>query len=210
MFAATLAYAVRSSFLARSTTTQTVVIATMGAAGIALVALQPRRCDRACQRRGGVVRGRATAAHLGVPLAVAVTAGFGIALGAQRRLGRRRARVDDAVRAPGAGRVLHQAGAREPGDDGVAARPARGRPRGAAEERRPPERTRIAAELHDVLAHSLSGAAIQLQGVRKLAEHEHATPQLAAAVERAAELVRGGLTHARQAVGALRDDSFRA
>ena len=32
------------------------------------------------------------------------------------------------------------------------------------------ERGRIASELHDVLAHSLSGAAIQLQGARKLAE----------------------------------------
>jgi signal transduction histidine kinase len=34
------------------------------------------------------------------------------------------------------------------------------------------ERSRIASELHDVLAHSLSGAAIQLQGARKLAERE--------------------------------------
>src|SRR5581483_6871072 len=36
------------------------------------------------------------------------------------------------------------------------------------------ERSRIASELHDVLAHALSGAAIQLQGARKLAEHEQA------------------------------------
>ena len=34
------------------------------------------------------------------------------------------------------------------------------------------ERSRIAGELHDVLAHSLSGLAIQLQGARKLAERE--------------------------------------
>ena len=68
------------------------------------------------------------------------------------------------------------------------------------------ERTRIAAELHDVLAHSLSGAAIQLQGARKLAERAHAGPQVKAAIERAGELVRDGLANARQAVGALRDD----
>ena len=37
------------------------------------------------------------------------------------------------------------------------------------------ERGRIAGELHDVLAHSLSGAAIQLQGARKLADREHAS-----------------------------------
>src|SRR5581483_4841706 len=40
------------------------------------------------------------------------------------------------------------------------------------------ERSRIASELHDVLAHALSGAAIQLQGARKLAEHEQASAQI--------------------------------
>lgn len=68
------------------------------------------------------------------------------------------------------------------------------------------ERGRIAGELHDVLAHSLSGAAIQLQGARKLAEREHAAPNLSEAVERASELVKVGLANARQAVGALRGD----
>src|SRR5581483_2230854 len=42
------------------------------------------------------------------------------------------------------------------------------------------ERGRIATELHDVLAHSLSAAAIQLQGARKLLEHEHVGPQVGA------------------------------
>jgi signal transduction histidine kinase len=68
------------------------------------------------------------------------------------------------------------------------------------------ERGRIASELHDVLAHSLSGAAIQLQGARKLAEREQASSQVQAAIERAGELVRAGLISARQAVGALRGD----
>jgi signal transduction histidine kinase len=70
------------------------------------------------------------------------------------------------------------------------------------------ERSRIAGELHDVLAHSLSGAAIQLQGARKLAEREHAGPPLTDAIERAGELVRVGLANARQAVGALRGDQL--
>ncbi|HSO98990.1 MAG TPA: histidine kinase [Solirubrobacteraceae bacterium] len=68
------------------------------------------------------------------------------------------------------------------------------------------ERARIARELHDVLAHSLSGAAIQLQGARKLADRDHATPPLSNAIDRASELVKVGLANARQAVGALRGD----
>jgi signal transduction histidine kinase len=72
------------------------------------------------------------------------------------------------------------------------------------------ERGRIAGELHDVLAHSLSGAAIQLQGARKLADREHATPRLSEAIDRASELVKAGLANARQAVGALRGDPLPA
>ena len=68
------------------------------------------------------------------------------------------------------------------------------------------ERGRIASELHDVLAHSLSGAAIQLQGARKLADREHAETPLRDAIDRATELVRAGLGDARRAVGALRGD----
>ena len=55
-----------------------------------------------------------------------------------------------------------------------------------------------------MLAHSLSGAAIQLQGARKLADSEHAGPVLSDAIDRASELVKSGLENARQAVGALR------
>jgi signal transduction histidine kinase len=66
------------------------------------------------------------------------------------------------------------------------------------------ERGRIANELHDVLAHSLSGAAIQLQAARKLAEREQASAPIRAAIERAGDLVRDGLANARQAVSALR------
>ena len=68
------------------------------------------------------------------------------------------------------------------------------------------ERSRIAGELHDVLAHSLSAAAIQLQGARVLAEHEHADEKVSEAIERASGLVKDGLADARSAVGALRGD----
>jgi signal transduction histidine kinase len=70
------------------------------------------------------------------------------------------------------------------------------------------ERGRIASELHDVLAHSLSGAAIQLQGARKLAERDGASPETRAAIDRAGELVKDGLADARQAVGALRGEQL--
>jgi signal transduction histidine kinase len=70
------------------------------------------------------------------------------------------------------------------------------------------ERGRIAGELHDVLAHSLSGAAIQLQGARRLAERDGAGGELRAAVDRASELVKDGLADAREAVGALRGEEL--
>src|SRR5262249_29188758 len=66
------------------------------------------------------------------------------------------------------------------------------------------ERGRIAGELHDVLAHALSGLAIQLQGARKLADAEDASAGLRAAIARSADLAKEGLTQARQAVGAAR------
>jgi len=66
------------------------------------------------------------------------------------------------------------------------------------------ERARIAGELHDVLAHSLSGAAIQLQGARMLAEREQAPAGVREAIDRGSELVRAGLLEARSAVATLR------
>src|SRR5437764_1150237 len=46
------------------------------------------------------------------------------------------------------------------------------------------ERSRLAAELHDVLAHALSGAAIQLQGARKLVDREGVSSEVVSAIER--------------------------
>jgi len=70
------------------------------------------------------------------------------------------------------------------------------------------ERARIAAELHDVLAHALSGAALQLQGARVLADRVQADPRLRTTIDRASDLVKDGLANARQAVGALRGDKL--
>ncbi|MBC2875843.1 MULTISPECIES: sensor histidine kinase [Streptomyces] len=68
------------------------------------------------------------------------------------------------------------------------------------------ERTRIARELHDVLAQSLSALAVQLEGARKLAERDEVDPVLRQLIVRSGELTREGLSDARQAVAALRGD----
>jgi signal transduction histidine kinase len=68
------------------------------------------------------------------------------------------------------------------------------------------ERASIARELHDVLAHSLSGLSIQLEVVRKLAGNLDAPAELRAAIDGAANLAKQGLGEARDAVGALRRD----
>jgi signal transduction histidine kinase len=71
------------------------------------------------------------------------------------------------------------------------------------------ERASIARDLHDVLAHSLSGLAIQLEVLRKLAGNTHAPAELCAGIDDAADLAKQGLAGAREAVGALRrDDSL--
>jgi signal transduction histidine kinase len=70
------------------------------------------------------------------------------------------------------------------------------------------ERTRIAREIHDVLAHSLSGLMLQLEGARMLAANPSANGQLPAALDRAHHLARSGLQEARRAIGALRDEEL--
>jgi signal transduction histidine kinase len=68
------------------------------------------------------------------------------------------------------------------------------------------ERASIARDLHDVLAHSLSGLSIQLEMVRKLAGNADVPAELRDAIDGAADLAKQGLAGAREAVGALRRD----
>src|SRR4051795_3230724 len=70
------------------------------------------------------------------------------------------------------------------------------------------ERSRVAREMHDVLAHSLSALALQLEGARLLARDRDADPDVVVAVERAHHLAVGGLAEARQAIAALRGDEL--
>lgn len=69
------------------------------------------------------------------------------------------------------------------------------------------ERTRIARELHDVLAHSLAGLALNLQGARLMMVRDGASEESLAQIERAQKLATDGLAEARKAVAALREDA---
>jgi signal transduction histidine kinase len=68
------------------------------------------------------------------------------------------------------------------------------------------ERSRIARDMHDVLAHSLSGLMLQLEGARMLAGQPDAGDQLPRALDRAHHLARAGFDEARRAISALRDE----
>lgn len=68
------------------------------------------------------------------------------------------------------------------------------------------ERERLAREMHDVLAHTLSGLTVQLEATRLLAEQRPGDPAVAEAVASAHRLAREGLLEARRAVSALRGD----
>ncbi len=208
VFAATLMVAVRDGFPELDVRLQTGVIALMGAAGVAIAGLQLKGATgiaagaavfMAITRlpfRAGVSVGGALVFALGVVTAAAGGSSSAVAAGIlvtvlvgvvaqflkQSREGQDRTEI-----------LLAQL------ED---ARDEQARAAAVA------ERGRIASELHDVLAHALSGAAIQLQGARKLAEREHAQPPLSDAIDRASELVKDGLANARQAVGALRGDAL--
>jgi signal transduction histidine kinase len=208
VFAATLMVAVRDGFPERGVELQTGVIALMGAAGVAIAGLQLKGATGVAAGAGvfmaitrlpfkaGVSVGGALALALGVVTAAAGASSSAVA-----------AAMLETVLLGVVAQFLKQS--RE-GQDRTEillaqledARDEQARAAAVA------ERGRIASELHDVLAHALSGAAIQLQGARKLAEREHAQPPLSDAIDRASELVKDGLANARQAVGALRGDAL--
>ena len=185
---------------------QAAVIAAMGAAGVALAALQPRGA-------AGLAVGAAVwmaVARLPLALAIALAAGVTVALDVASALAgsSSSAVLASTLLCALIGLIAYFLKQAREGQDRTEvllaqledAREQQTRAAAIA------ERGRIASELHDVLAHSLSGAAIQLQGARLLAEREQATAKVRGAIDRAGELVRDGLADARQAVGALRGE----
>jgi signal transduction histidine kinase len=70
------------------------------------------------------------------------------------------------------------------------------------------ERGRIAREMHDVLAHSLSALALQLESTRLLARDRDVDPEVSRAIDQAHSLAAGGLDDARRAIAAARGDEL--
>ncbi|MFH8655125.1 sensor histidine kinase [Streptomyces afghaniensis] len=68
------------------------------------------------------------------------------------------------------------------------------------------ERARIAREIHDVLAHSLSAQLVHLEAARLLIERGGERDQILERVVAAREMARGGLAETRQALSALRGE----
>ncbi|MGA2925397.1 MAG: histidine kinase [Solirubrobacteraceae bacterium] len=72
------------------------------------------------------------------------------------------------------------------------------------------ESSRLAREIHDVLAHTLAGLTIQLEATTSLLEQGADRDTILARVRRAHGLARQGLEETRQAVGALRGEQASA
>ena len=70
------------------------------------------------------------------------------------------------------------------------------------------ERSRMARDLHDVLAHSLSALALQLEGARLMASDRGADPEVVEAIGRAHHLAADGLAESRHAIAALRGEEL--
>jgi len=68
------------------------------------------------------------------------------------------------------------------------------------------ERTRLARDIHDVLAHSLTALIVQLDSARMLLTEERASEEAVGSVLRARHLAQEGLDETRRAVGTLRGD----
>jgi signal transduction histidine kinase len=70
------------------------------------------------------------------------------------------------------------------------------------------ERARMARELHDILAHTLSGLTLQLAGTTLLAQQTGADPRLTTQLESAHRMAKDGAANARGVVAALRGDTL--
>ncbi|MGH2833672.1 MAG: sensor histidine kinase [Solirubrobacteraceae bacterium] len=70
------------------------------------------------------------------------------------------------------------------------------------------ERGRLAREMHDVLAHSLSALALQLESTRLLARDRRVDDELTRGLDQAHHLAVGGLEEARRAIATARGDEL--
>lgn len=78
----------------------------------------------------------------------------------------------------------------------------------AAEAAAAAERGRLAREMHDVLAHSLSALALQLETTRLLARRRDTDDDVTRAIDQAHHLAATGLEEARRAIATERGDAM--
>jgi signal transduction histidine kinase len=182
-------------------------LAVMGASSIAIVVLQPNGVSELPGSAVVFIAGASLSPAFAVAVGGAVTTGIAIAVGLTRGAGT----ADIAASAllcavlGVTGALLRRYRLSQEATELLLARLENARDdqaRAAAAA----ERASIARDLHDVLAHSLSGLSIQLEMVRKIAGKEDAPAELRAAIDGAANLAKQGLAEARDAVGALRRD----
>jgi signal transduction histidine kinase len=192
---------------ARSSVATVPALLTMAAAGVALSARQPSGTGQLALALVSWIAGSRLPLRSGAALVAAATAANLVALAADASLPATaisssillavllflmartyRGAQEDRERAEVAAAELEDARERELESAAVA------------------ERSRIARELHDVLAHSLSGLSLQLEGARMTAEREGASPRLVTTLVRCRRLAGQGLEEARRAVRALRGD----
>jgi signal transduction histidine kinase len=89
----------------------------------------------------------------------------------------------------------------------LALRERRWRRRSEANEATLAERSRMAREIHDILAHSLSAQIVHLEGARLLLVRDGERERVLERVERAQRLARTGLEETRRALAALRGEA---
>jgi signal transduction histidine kinase len=207
VYAAAVATAITVGWARRGLAAQAVVIALIGGAGVALAVLQPHGPAELAAPVGVWIAAVRLPPALAAATAGAITAALAVAVGLTEHPAAQSAITATLVCLLLAvtGQFIRRGREGQDRTEVLLAQLQDARDAEAAAAALA-ERSRIAGELHDVLAHSLSGLAIQLQGARKLAEREPVSAGLRTAIERSADLTKAGLADARQAVGALRGD----
>jgi signal transduction histidine kinase len=182
-------------------------LAVVGASAVAIAVLQPGGVSELAGSAVVFIAGFALSLPLAVAVGAAVAAGVGVALGLAGH-------ADAASIAASVllctvlavtGALLRRYRLSQEGTELLLAQLEQARDdqaRAAAAE----ERAAIARDLHDVLAHSLSGLSIQLEMIRKLSGKADVPAELRDAIDGAADLAKQGLAGARDAVSALRRD----
>jgi signal transduction histidine kinase len=206
-YAATVLTAVSVSWARRGPAAQVAAALLIGGCGIALAVLQPHGPAGIAPSMGVWIAAVRLAAVLAVATAGSITAGLALAVGLTVRPAAQSAITATLVCLLLAvtGQFIRRSRQSQDHTELLLAQLQDAREAEAAAAALA-ERARIAGELHDVLAHSLSALAIQLQGARKLAGREMVSAALRGTIERSADLARAGLADARQAVGALRGE----